>query len=234
MWKTRRILGAFAKVLVWAALSGSAVSAAAVGWLGWRSRTVTDLCVRERPPRKPSDPSVRLSAYSASGRLCLFDDRWWFLDTELRLHPRQPRHYRYFRLNHDRVAQQVPDSQLPTWQRSRWHKFGWHVGTVVEEVAWLDPAATGKLVRGLRRTRTVFLSAPHWFVAGVLAAWPLLQVAALWRRRRRHGAGRCPGCGYDLRATPDRCPECGAIPASSRRAMGNPTGRGRRDRFAFG
>jgi hypothetical protein len=53
---------------------------------------------------------------------------------------------------------------------------------------------------------------PHWFVGLLSAALPASRLyLILHRRRRRKRLGLCPVCGYDLRATPDRCPECGQI-----------------------
>jgi hypothetical protein len=55
----------------------------------------------------------------------------------------------------------------------------------------------------------------------IFPQWPLVVAAALVaavgvvrRRRTRIMPGTCRACGYDLRATPARCPECGAEPAT--------------------
>jgi hypothetical protein len=64
---------------------------------------------------------------------------------------------------------------------------------------------------GAGKTKLLVLGTPYWAPALALAlppaAWLALAVRRL-RRKRRPGA--CRVCGYDLRASPDRCPECGA------------------------
>lgn len=62
-----------------------------------------------------------------------------------------------------------------------------------------------------------FTVVPWWAVVATMSALPVgrgLPIMVRRRRtRRRTLTGHCRQCGYDLRATPGRCPECGATPA---------------------
>lgn len=57
---------------------------------------------------------------------------------------------------------------------------------------------------------------PYYFLVVVTALLPGLFIGLFLIRtlfsRRRSNRGLCAKCGYDLRATPERCPECGAVP----------------------
>lgn len=56
------------------------------------------------------------------------------------------------------------------------------------------------------------VTVPAWFAVLALSLLPALWVRSHGHRRtdvRRKANGCCRTCGYDLRATPNRCPECG-------------------------
>lgn len=61
--------------------------------------------------------------------------------------------------------------------------------------------------------RYMIAVAPFWSLASASALLPL--GCTLLRLRRaifpRHPKGHCEKCGYDLRATPHQCPECGHV-----------------------
>lgn len=117
----------------------------------------------------------------ASGRGLLVVNFLWFRDVPAR--PRPPWRFEWER------------QSASSWQRP--------AGGVVRRIGFgyddTGPPAPG--------WRGGFV--PHWLVAAAFAALPAAWFIR-WRRQRRGArCGLCPCCGYDLRATRDRCPECG-------------------------
>jgi hypothetical protein len=136
----------------------------------------------------------------------------------------------------------APDAHMK-WSNSMrdhphwWDRFGAPGGYAADET-WLG--FYGYLGRNANTTRYFIARLPYWFIAAASALLPALRLRRLLRTRKRLRQGLCTHCGYDLRGSSDRCPECG-VASFARLAPGgymsclrdpaaNPTDAGRRAR----
>jgi hypothetical protein len=83
----------------------------------------------------------------------------------------------------------------------------------------LNRAPPGFASAGVPWARHGTARAPFWFptlLFAVAPAWSLLRSVRRGRPpRTARATAACTACGYDLRATPGRCPECGATPVTA-------------------
>lgn len=91
-------------------------------------------------------------------------------------------------------------------------------GRVLVQLHWDEYPPVMRAADRWSMRRGAELRMPHGYYLAAFCVAPLAWAGVRLRRgviaRRRRRGGMCPACGYDLRATRDRCPECGAIQAA--------------------
>jgi hypothetical protein len=115
----------------------------------------------------------------------------------------------------------TPDAATPRWSYFRYGAghVGWdapfarntwnRLGFAAWETGWDS---------SFDQSRDRVWAAPAWLLPVSLAVLPAACALGVYRRQRRKQSGRCTACGYDLRASPDRCPECGIVNGARRAA----------------
>jgi hypothetical protein len=108
-------------------------------------------------------------------------------------------------ISSDQVINYIPPA--PSVTPKEWVATEWGVSFGIGSINYSDVMLARK-----GRFWGLQIGMPHWLLLAIASALP---AAWAWRYRRRRArkarlaANKCVHCGYDLRATPDRCPECG-------------------------
>src|SRR5207244_7952897 len=101
-------------------------------------------------------------------------------------------------------------TELDGGSKQTWGDFGMYI--------WSNP----------RRTTAIGVAAldwadsyravwtPQWIFVLIFAANPLLRAYRRFKTHLKPKAGFCRSCGYDLRASSKRCPECGQVFAQTK------------------
>jgi hypothetical protein len=130
---------------------------------------------------QPTDNSLAYVLLSANGELTLGQAFFWGVENRARFYYSDER---------------VPQLQLQD-------RFLWVIRYTRVSFRWMgiqDPANRSMII----------IAIPYWFICCASLALPVGRASVrTLRRLRSRNAGLCRVCGYDLRATPARCPECG-------------------------
>lgn len=98
------------------------------------------------------------------------------------------------------VPEQIENLRLISERNSIWRPASPHNGA---------PDVAGSIIPDSGQTTRHSLAVSHWLLMVLTGALPVWSVCRALNGPKRGRAGLCPICSYDLRATPERCPECG-------------------------
>lgn len=82
--------------------------------------------------------------------------------------------------------------------RSWWNRLGFYTA----QTGWESSFASES---------QEWVAGPAWLPVLAFLILPVAWIMRQRKSRRRVSAGLCETCGYDLRGTPERCPECGTV-----------------------